>query len=397
MPLSNRQIFLQHNGQTTHFPLCFEISHAQGVYLYDVAGKKYIDAIGGISVANVGHGVPQVLETIQAQSQKYLHTMVYGEMVQAPQVLYAQALATHLPTSLNNVFFTNSGAEAIEGAMKLAKRVTQKTNFIACNNSYHGSTQGALSMIGSEYWKNAYRPLLPNIFHYNYNSDELIDGINEQTAAVFIEPVQAESGVLAARKEWLQAIAHKCKQVAALLVFDESQTGFGRTGALFALNHFDITPDVLVLAKAIGGGLPLGAFIADKQLMMQLADAPILGNISTFAGHPLSCAAGLAAFNYLIENNLVSTVTDKGKYLAKKIEAIGIECYRQEGLWMALFFKDFDTTKQIVDQCIANGVFTDWFLFASNALRLSPPLSITYDELDEMVAIIEQSVQKVLG
>jgi acetylornithine/N-succinyldiaminopimelate aminotransferase len=385
-----RQLFLQHNGQTSSTPLCFEIEKANGIYLYDAKGRKYFDAIGGISVANIGHSHPKVLKAIEEQASKYLHTMVYGEMVQTPQVLYAKALCEVLPKSLNSVFFANSGAEAIEGAMKLAKRVTQRTNFIAFKKSYHGSTQGALSLIGDEYWRNAYRPLLPNVFHYDYNNEAVLAAINEKTAAVFVEPVQAESGVYAAQKEWLQALADKCKTTGTLLVFDESQTGFGRTGHVFALDGYGIVPDILVLAKAIGGGLPLGAFIADQKLMHQLADAPILGHISTFAGHPLSCAAGLAAFKVLQEEKIVESIHEKKIFLEKAIQNIGIECYRIEGLWAALFFKDYPTTKKIVDACIDAGVFTDWFLFASNALRISPPLTISIAELEEMFLTIDK-------
>jgi acetylornithine/N-succinyldiaminopimelate aminotransferase len=392
-----RQLFLQHNGQTSTTPLCFEIEKADGVYLFDSTGKKYYDAIGGISVANVGHSHPKVLNAINAQASKYLHTMVYGEMVQTPQVLYAKALCDVLPKSLNSVFFTNSGAEAIEGAMKLAKRVTQRTNLIAFNKSYHGSTQGALSLIGDEYWRNAYRPLLPNVFHYDYNNDAVFEAINEKTAAVFVEPVQAESGVYAAKKEWLRALSDQCKSTGTLLIFDESQTGFGRTGHLFALDNYEIVPDILVLAKAIGGGLPLGAFIADKNLMHQLADAPILGHLSTFAGHPLSCAAGLAAFQILQDEKIVESIEAKKNVLEKAIQDIGIECYRIEGLWAALFFKDYPTTKRIVDACIEAGVFTDWFLFASNAVRISPPLTMSIAELEEMFAIIGKIVQKELA
>ncbi|MCX8471353.1 MAG: aspartate aminotransferase family protein [Chitinophagaceae bacterium] len=395
--MTNRQLFLHHCGQTSDAPLCFEIASAEGIYLYDDDGKKYIDAIGGISVANIGHGNAHVLAATKNQIDAYMHTMVYGEMVQSPQVQFAKLLTDYLPASLNAVFFTNSGAEATEGAMKLAKRITNRTKIIAFNNSYHGSTQGALSLIGDEYWRNAFRPLLPNIFHYNYNEDVVLDGIDETVACVILETVQAESGVYAARKEWLQAIDQKCKSTGTLLILDEAQCGFGRTGTLWAFEQYGIVPDILLLAKAIGGGMPLGAFIANKQLMDSLTHHPVLGHLSTFSGHPVSCAAGLAAMQELLKKNIIAEVENKGALLEKLLTDKGIKCIRRKGLWMALFFTDYETTKKIVDACIAKGVFTDWFLFASNALRISPPLIITEEQIVAMADVIGESVKEVIG
>jgi acetylornithine/N-succinyldiaminopimelate aminotransferase len=391
-----RQLFLQHVGQTSKAPLCFEVSSAQGAWLYDVDGKQYLDAIGGISVANIGHSNEQVIEACKKQLDQYLHTMVYGEMVQAPQVQYAQALVSTLPATLNSVFFTNSGAEATEGAMKLAKRVTRRSKFLACNKSYHGSSQGALSLIGDEYWRNAFRPLLPDVWHHDYNSQALIDAIDTSTAAVFIELVQAESGVMPAKHEWVNSIRAKCNETGTLLVIDEAQTGFGRTGALWALDNYNVVPDILLFAKAIGGGMPLGAFVANKSLMDLLSVNPVLGHISTFGGHPLSCTAGLAAFNYLRSSNLLNEVDAKGQYLENKIKQLGIECYTRSGLWMAIFFKDYETNKRVVDACLAHGVFTDWFLFASNALRISPPLCIDYQQLDLLAEVLGKSLEGLL-
>jgi acetylornithine/succinyldiaminopimelate/putrescine aminotransferase len=395
--MTNRQLFLQHCGQTSDAPLCFEIASAEGIYLYDADGKKYIDAIGGISVANIGHGNAHVLAATKNQIDAYMHTMVYGEMVQSPQVQFAKLLTDYLPASLNAVFFTNSGTEATEGAMKLAKRVTNRTKIIAFNNSYHGSTQGALSLIGDEYWRNAFRPLLPNIFHYNYNEDVVLDGIDETVACVIVETVQAESGVYAARKEWLQAIDQKCKSTGTLLILDEAQCGFGRTGTLWAFEQYGIVPDILLLAKAIGGGMPLGAFIANKQLMDSLTHHPVLGHLSTFGGHPVSCAAGLAAMQELLKKNIIAEVEIKGALLEKLLTDKGIKCIRSKGLWMALFFTDYEITKKIVDACIAKGVFIDWFLFASNALRISPPLIITEEQIVAMADVIGESVKEVIG
>jgi acetylornithine/N-succinyldiaminopimelate aminotransferase len=389
-----RQLFLQHLGQTTNTSLCFEIEKAQDCYLYDTQGKQYIDGIGGIGVANIGHGNLKVIDAIKNQSEKYLHTMVYGEMIQTPQVLYAKALCELLPQHLQTVFFTNSGAEATEGAMKLAKRYTGRHEIIAFNQSYHGSTQGALSLIGDEYWRQAYRPLLPSIKHFNYNSYDAVNAISTKTAAVVVEVIQAESGVFAAKKEWILALQQQCKAMGALLVVDEAQSAFGRCGSMFAFEQYQLEPDIVLLAKALGGGLPLGAFISSHQIMQCLADNPILGHISTFGGHPLSCASGLAALKELQDLKLIEQVNSKAKYLKTALEKAGIECFKFHGLWCAIFFKDFEINKAIVDECIANGLFTDWFLFASNALRICPPLCITTNQIDEMVAIIKQSIEK---
>ena len=298
--MNQRQLFLQHVAQTSTAPLALEIVKAEGCEMWDAQGKKYIDLIGGISVANVGHRHPKVIAAIQQQLDAYLHVMVYGEFVQSPQVQYAHLLTQHSPSSLNSVYFTNSGAEAVEGAMKLAKRATGRTEIVAFNHSYHGSTQGALSIIGSEYWRNAYRPLLPGMQHLTYNSFDDLSFITEHTACVIAETVQAEAGVQAPQKEWLQALQKKCNKTGALFILDEIQTGFGRTGKLWGFEHFDVVPDVLLLGKALGGGMPLGAFVADVRLMNLLADNPVLGHITTFGGHPLCCAAGAAAWGFFL-------------------------------------------------------------------------------------------------
>ena len=300
MPISQRQLFLQHIAQTSPAPIGLEIVKADGIYMWDTAGKQYVDLISGFSVMNIGHGNPAVKEAITKQVDDYMHLMVYGEMIETPQVKYAQKLTEYLPKSLDCVYFTNSGAEAAEGAMKLAKRVTGRTQIIAFNNAYHGSTQGALSIMGDEYWRNAYRPLLPDILHVDFNTQEAIDAITCYTACVVVEVIQAEAGAKPADKKWLQALRKKCDDKGVLLIFDEIQTGFGRTGTLWAFQQYDVVPDILMLGKALGGGLPLGAFIASHEKMNQLTFNPVLGHISTFAGHPVCCAAGLAGFEELI-------------------------------------------------------------------------------------------------
>lgn len=387
-----RQLFLNHVAQTSQAPLAFQIDKAEGCVLYGGDGKEYIDLIGGISVANVGHRHPAVVEAIKAQADQYLHIMVYGELVQSPQVQYAHLLTQHLPSSLNSVYFTNSGAEAVEGAMKLAKKVTGRTEIVAFNQSYHGSTQGALSIIGDEYWRNAYRPLLPGVLHLQYNSFDDLSFITQNTACVIAETVQAESGIRAPQNGWLKALEQRCKEVGALLILDEIQAGFGRTGKLWGFQHFDVVPDVLLLGKAVGGGMPLGAFIADKQLMDAFTDNPVLGHITTFGGHPVSCAAGAAAMKVLLEERMIESVAEKEKLFLSLLVHPKIKSVSSFGLWMAVEFESFAQCKQIVDRCITGGVFTDWFLFAANCLRISPPLTISEAEIRRAATTLLQAI-----
>lgn len=363
--------------------MAFEIAKAEGCLLYDVNGKEYIDMIGGISVANVGHRHPQVIEAIQKQLDAYLHVMVYGEFIETPQVQYAKLLTDHLPASLNSVYFTNSGAEAVEGAMKLAKRISNRSQIIAFNNSYHGSTQGALSVMGDEYWRNAFRPLLPDVLHLEYNSFVSLNEITERTACVIAETVQAEAGIIVPSAEWMQALRKKCTETGTLLILDEIQTGFGRTGKLWGFEHFDIVPDILLLGKALGGGMPLGAFIADKKLMDAFTENPVLGHITTFGGHPVCCAAGMAAMNALLDEKIIEGVKQKEELFKSLLthqpeggRSPKIKAIRSFGLWMAVEFDSFETNKLVIDACIAHGIMADWFLFAPQCLRISPPLVI---------------------
>ncbi|MEI2738882.1 MAG: aspartate aminotransferase family protein [Chitinophagaceae bacterium] len=390
--MNQRELFLRHVAQTSSVPLALEIVKADCCTLYDAGGKEYIDLIGGISVANVGHRHPKVIEAIQKQLDAYLHIMVYGEFVEAPQVQYAKMLTDHLPASLNSVYFTNSGAEAVEGAMKLAKRVTGRTQIIAFNNSYHGSTQGALSVMGDEYWRNAYRPLLPDVLHLEYNSFESLNEITVQTACVIAETVQAEAGIIAPEKEWIQALRKKCTETGTLLILDEIQTGFGRTGKLWGFEHFDIVPDVLLLGKALGGGMPLGAFIAGKNLLDTFTENPVLGHITTFGGHPVCCAAGMAALKALLEEGWIDTVKSKEELFRSLLIHPDIKAVRSFGLWMAVEFDSFETNKKVIDTCIANGLLTDWFLFAPGCLRISPPLLIAEKQIEKAAGIILQSL-----
>lgn len=379
--MNQRQLFLQHNAQTSTVPLAIEMVKAEGCSLWDADGKEYIDLIGGISVCNVGHRHPRVLTAIREQLDKYLHIMVYGELVQSPQVQYARLLTEYLPSSLNSVYFTNSGTEATEGAMKLAKRVTGRTEILAFHHSYHGSTQGALSVMGDEYWRREFRPLLPGVHHAAYNSFEALDLITPQTACVIAETIQAEAGVNAPLKEWITALRNKCTATGTLLILDEIQCGFGRNGTLWAFQQFDVVPDILLLGKALGGGMSLGAFIADKQLMDALTDKPVLGHITTFGGHPVCCAAGMAAVQALLQEELINKVYEKEQLFRSMLHHPKIKAVRSRGLMMAVEFENFEQNKQIIDACIAKGVFTDWFLFASHSMRIAPPLTITDEEI----------------
>ena len=395
--MNQRELFLRHVAQTSPAPLALEIVRAEGSLLYDRDGKEYTDLIGGISVANIGHRHPNVIEAIRKQLDAYLHIMVYGEFVETPQVQYAQLLVDHLPASLNSVYFTNSGAEAVEGAMKLAKRLTNRTEIIAFNRSYHGSTQGALSIIGDEYWRNSFRPLLPGILHLEYNSFESLDSITELTACVIAETVQAEAGIIVPAKEWIKALRKKCSETGTLLILDEIQTGFGRTGKLWGFEHFDIVPDILLLGKALGGGMPLGAFIADKKIMQALTADPVLGHITTFGGHPVCCAAGMAAMKVLLEERLIDTVEQKASLFRSLLTGPNIKAILSFGLWLAVEFDSFETNKKIIDECIRQGILTDWFLFAPNCLRISPSLTIEDAQIKKSCTILTLAGMKENG
>jgi acetylornithine/N-succinyldiaminopimelate aminotransferase len=395
--MNNRELFLKHVAQTSVSPLALEIVKAEGMYLYDAAGKKYLDLIGGISVCNIGHRHPKVVEAIKKQADEYLHVLVYGEFIQSPQVQYATLLAQNLPATLNSVYFTNSGAEAVEGAMKLAKRATGRTQIIAFKDSYHGSTQGALSIIGDEYWRNAFRPLLPDILHLEYNSFASLENITEKTACVIAETIQAEKGVYAPTLNWMKSLRKKCNETGTLLVLDEIQAGFGRMGTLWGFQQFNIEPDILLLGKALGGGMPLGAFIADKKLMQNLTDNPVLGHITTFGGHPLCCAAGMASMKVLLEEDWIKQVHEKEKLFKKLLVHTKIKALRTCGLLIAVEFDSFETNKKVIDECLQASdafinILTDWFLFAPNCMRIVPPLIISDDEIRKACAVILKAI-----
>ena len=394
--MTNRELFLRHVGQTSQAPLCLNITHAEGSKMWDADGREYIDLIAGISVCNVGHRHPKVVEAIKRQADPYLHIMVYGELVENPQVAYAQKLTSQLPESLNAVFYTASGSEATEGAMKLAKRHTRRTQIISFKQSYHGSTQGALSIMGSEYWQQAFRPLLPDILQLEYNSFDDLALITERTACVVAETIQAEAGVNPPANGWLTALRKRCSETGALLVLDEIQCGFGRNGSLWAFEQFNVIPDVLLLGKALGGGMPLGAFVADKAILDSLSFNPVLGHINTFGGHPVSCAAGLAAFDVLLGESLVAQVGVKEKQFRELLVHPMIKSVSSAGLMMAVAFDSFETNKKVIDSLLDKGVFTDWFLFAPHCLRIAPPLNISETDIRRSCAAILEVLDSML-
>ena len=390
--MTNRQLFLQHVGQTSPAPIGLEIVRAEGVYMYDAAGKPYLDLISGFSVMNMGHGNAAVKAAINRQVDQYMHLMVYGEIVENPQVQYAKLLTQYLPENLDCVFFTNSGTEATEGAMKLAKRVTNRSQIIAFKNAYHGSTQGALSIMGSEYFRQAFRPLLPDVLHEDFNTAAALSAITTKTAAVVMEVIQAEAGVIAADHNWLKAMRQRCTETGTLLIFDEIQTGFGRTGTLWAFEHYAVVPDILLLGKALGGGLPLGAFISSNAYLHQLTYEPVLGHISTFAGHPVCCAAGMASFGELVkliaENHELNSVKNSEALFQAELIHPAIKAIRSKGLLMALEFENAEICQRICHACVQAGLVTDWFLFAPNCLRIAPPFIVSENEIKRICKTI---------
>ncbi|MEZ4902315.1 MAG: aspartate aminotransferase family protein [Spirosomataceae bacterium] len=395
--MTNRQqLFYHYLAQTSDFPLALDIDRAEGVYLYGQEGKRYTDMISGIAVSNVGHRHSKVLEAIQNQLDKYLHLMVYGEYIETPQILLAQALVKTLPVlNLDNVYFTNSGAEAVEGAMKLAKRFTGRKEFVACYNAYHGSTQGALSLSGAEFFKNNYRPLLPGVKHINHGKIEDLEKISCRTAAVIIEVIAGEAGVRVPEVAYHQALRKRCDEVGALLIYDEIQTGFGRTGTFWAFEQFEAAPDILLCAKGMGGGMPIGAFIASQEMMAVFKNNPILGHITTFGGHPVSCAASLATLQ-IVEETLSSrtelSIQEKGDLIKQLLRHPKIKEIRGRGLMLAVEFESFEVLKPIIDRAIKKGVITDWFLFCDNSMRLAPPLVISEREIHEACQVILEAI-----
>ena len=388
MHVSQRQLFFSNLAQTSPSPLALEISSARSCTLFGSNGEEFLDLISGISVSNVGHCHPHVVNAIKDQVDKHMHLMVYGEYIQSPQVNLSKSLADILPEQLNNVYLVNSGTEAIEGAMKLAKRFTGRTEFISFKNAYHGSTQGALSLMGDEFFKQAYRPLLPNCFQLHFNDLSQLSQITEKTAAVIIEPIQGEAGYIPSSSAFLVELRRICDAKGVLLIFDEIQSGFGRTGKMFAFEHYSVVPDILVLAKGMGGGMPIGAFIANKEIMSCLMDNPVLGHITTFGGHPVSSAAALACIEVIQNENLIERAKEIENILRDKLVHEKIRSITGKGAMLAIHFENSDYNFSVIQKCIQKGLITDWFLFAPSYMRISPPLVITDEELLKAIDII---------
>ena len=389
-----RQLFLRHVAQTSDAPLMLEIARGEGVYLYDIDGNAYLDLISGIGVSALGHGHPAVVEAVKHQAGQYMHTLVYGEFVLSPQVELAQLLANQLPDSLDSVYFVNSGSEATEGAMKLAKRFSGRYEIIAAKKAYHGSTQGAASLMNPTEFTQAFHPLLPGINHIEFNCETCLQKINEKTAAVIVETVQGEWGVRPPADNYLKKLRQRCDEVGALLILDEIQAGFGRTGSLFAFEQYGIVPDILLLAKGMGGGMPIGAFVASREIMQSLTYDPVLGHITTFGGHPVSCAASLATLQTLLKENFIAQVKNKEALFHKLLQHEAIQEIRSAGLMMAVQLADFDFVKAVIQHCLNNGLVTDWFLFNASSLRIAPPLIITEEEIRKACRIILEGIEQ---
>ncbi|MDD3875026.1 MAG: aspartate aminotransferase family protein [Bacteroidales bacterium] len=391
--MSNEKLlFYKYLAQTSKAPLALEIEKANGAILTDTHQKEYIDFISGISVSNIGHCHPKVVEAVKNQVDKYMHLMVYGEYVQSPQVLLAEKLVSLLPAHLNNVYFVNSGAEAIEGALKLSKKYTGRNEIISFKNAYHGSTHGALSIMGNELIKNCFRPLLPGVKLLTYNNFEELVNISRKTACVVVEAIQAEAGIIEPENGFLSALEEKCKQNGALLVVDEIQTGLGRTGHMFGFENYNIKPDIITLAKGLGAGMPLGAFISSEKLMSVLKSNPALGHITTFGGHPVSCAAALAGLDVIIDERLTKKALEKHEVIQSLLELKDYKL-RGKGLFLALKLKSAKQNLGVIDFCLKRGLITDWFLFADDCLRIAPPLNISIDLIHKACLIILEALE----
>ncbi len=396
MGFTERQLFQKYLAPTSDAPLALEITKSEGIYLYDQSGKTYIDLISGIAVSNIGHRNPAVIKAIKDQLDAYMHLMVYGEYIQSPQILLAEALIkTTKSNSLNQVYFTNSGTEAVEGAMKLAKRYTGRTEFISCFQAYHGASQGALSLAGDENFKNSFRPLLPDIKHIRHGNLDDLACISTKTAAIVIEIIAGEAGVKTASKSYFKTLRNICTEKGCLLIVDEIQTGFGRTGTFWAYESVEIVPDILLTSKGMGGGMPIGAFISSELIMKTLSFQPVLGHITTFGGHPVSCAASLATLNFIVNSTILQEVEQKSQLFESLLKHPMILAIRRAGLMIALELKNFETVKSVIDQCIQEGLITDWFLFCDNSLRIAPPLTITGEQIKKACNILLQAIDEV--
>lgn len=386
--------FSTHLAQTSPFPLGIEIERAEGCFLWDTSGKRYLDLISGIAVSNIGHRHPLVIEAIKRQLDRYQHVIPFGEFSQSPQNLLADKLASILPLQLNTSYFVNSGTEANEAAMKLAKRVTGRHEFVAMKKSYHGATHGSLSITGNEVKKQQFRPFIPGVSFIDFNDSSQLDQITEKTAGVFVEIIQGDAGVRIPEKSYMQALRKRCDEVGALLIADEIQTGFGRTGKWFSFEHFEIVPDIITIAKAFGGGMPIGAFISSKENMDLLTHDPILGHITTFGGHPVCCASALANLEVLEKETWILDAEEKGRYIASNLKHSSIKEIRQIGLMLAVELESPELVDSVIADLLEKGIISFYFLSTRHAFRLAPPLCISMYELKLAVEEIQDSIEK---
>ena len=393
---TNRDDFFRFVCQTSPEPMGIEVARAQGCVIMDKAGKEYLDFLSGIGVASLGHTHPVVVQAVKSQAERYLHTMVYGEYIQEPQVHLARRLAEVMPAPLSMTYFTNSGTEAIEGALKTARKYRGRSRYVSFRGSFHGDTFGSLSVGGNPLYRAPFEPLLPTVTFLPFNDEKALQQIDETVAAVIIEPIQGEGGVCIPDPGFLPALRQRCSKVGALLIFDEVITGFGRTGKLFACEHWHVTPDILVLAKALGGGMPLGAFISTPEIMATLSHSPALAHVTTFGGHPVCCAAGLASLNFILETCLPQRAQEKGaELLARLQELVGIGGFvrtRGCGLLIGMDFTTPEATKQFVQSCFASGLILGWTLHQDTVVRLAPPLIISSTEIDRAVTIMQRAL-----
>lgn len=384
----NKLLFQHIIAQTSDSPMALEISNAKGCYIYTSSGKSYLDFISGIAVSSLGHGHPKIIKALHEQIDRHLHVMVYGEYIQKPQLEFAQLLLDQLPDSMEQIYLVNSGTEANEGALKLAKKYTGRSKFVAFKNSYHGDTQGSLSVTGRDIYRDPYLPLLPDVHFGEFNSDSALDLIDDETAAVILEPIQGEGGIIPAQKKWLASLRKKCNEHNALLIFDEIQSGFGRTGKLFAFEHYGVTPDILCMAKAMGGGMPIGGFVSSKQIFQTFKYDPPLNHVTTFGGHPVSCAAAHANLKELLEGNYFNRAQEIETIMKSGLKGKGIKEVRGMGAMLGLELESVELTKHVVDQCFEKGILLGWTLHSNQLIRLAPPLIISDEQLNFVINTI---------
>lgn len=390
-----KSAFYKHIAQTSDTPIGLEIDFARGIYLYTKDGQRITDFISGIAVSSLGHAHPDVIKAVQKQAAKHMHVMVYGEFVQKPQSELAELLASQLPPELSRIYFVNSGTEANEGALKLAKKYTGRTKLVGFKNSYHGDTLGSLSVTGRDVYRDPYLPLLPDVHFLTFNSYSGLESIDSDTACVIMEPIQGEGGIIKSDPDWLRAVRNRCSEVGALLIFDEIQSGFGRTGQLFAFQHYGVQPDILCMAKAMGGGMPLGGFASSDEIFEVFKYDPPLNHVTTFGGHPVSCAASHAALKVLLDQDLMSRAGEIERQVRSVLDLAPVKEVRGIGAMLGIQLYSFDQTREVVERCFNRGILLGWTLHSNTLIRIAPPLVISDSELDETLQVIREVITEV--